>query len=67
MSLIKDKIKSLGYSQTGLANRLNINYRTFQRWLNYEHIDNFIKFIELLYILDVNIADIINEYKNKSQ
>ena len=55
---IKAKIYENGYSIKEVANILNIHEQTLSNWLNYRNLDNITKFIQLLYLLELNPKDI---------
>ena len=55
---IKAKIYEKGYSIKEVANILNIHEQTLSNWLNYRNLDNITKFIQLLYLLELNPKDI---------
>ena len=59
-SLIKSKIYEKGYTIQNIAEQLNINPQTLSNWLNNRNLCNITKFIELLYMLDINIKDLID-------
>lgn len=64
MTCLKNKIKQLDIKLTKISKELNIEYKTLQRWINYEHINSFIKFLELIKYLDIDINLLIEDYKN---
>lgn len=61
MNLIKSKIYEKGYTINKVADKLNINNQTLSNWINNRNMINITKFLELLYILDINIDDIIEK------
>ena len=63
LDLIKIRIKMLENNLTmiEIANILNLNVNTVSRWLNGNHLNNIIKFLELLLVLNLEINDIIKK------
>lgn len=55
---IKIAIIKKGYSQKEIAERIKMSEATLSRWINGK-LGNIDKFIELCYILDLNIDDFI--------
>lgn len=63
LDLIKIRIKMLENNLTmiEIANILDLNVNTVSRWLNGNHLNNIIKFLELLLVLNLEINDIIKK------
>ena len=58
---IKSRIYEKGYNIKEVANKINIHKQTISNWINGRNITNIKKFLELLYILDLNIKDLIEK------
>lgn len=59
--LIKSEIYKKGYTIQNIAEQLNINPQTLSNWLNNRNLCNITKFIELLYMLDIDIKNLIEK------
>lgn len=56
--IIKAKIYEKGYNIKEISSIIGIHEQTLSNWLNYRNIDNINKFINLLYLLELNPKDI---------
>lgn len=56
--IIKAKIYEKGYNIKEISSVIGIHEQTLSNWLNYRNIDNINKFINLLYLLELNPKDI---------
>jgi len=56
---IKARIYEKGFEYKDIANALNIHEQTISNWINNRNLNNIIKFIQLLALLDIEIKDII--------
>jgi len=63
MTYLRRILDNKGYIIKGISDRLDIPYRTLQRWLNYESIDQHIKFLRLLILLSVPIPELLKDIK----
>lgn len=61
MKIIKSKIYEKGYNINEIAEKIKINPQTLSNWINDRNTCNIKKFLELLYILDLNIKDLIEK------
>ena len=57
--LFKFKMIEKGLNQREIANKLNITYNTINNWIIGETPNNIRQYLQLLYILDIEIKDII--------
>lgn len=59
--IIKSKIYEKGYTIQEIAQKLKINNQTITNWINGRNIANITKFLELLYLLEIDIKSIIEK------
>ncbi len=67
MNLIKKAIDTEGIKIKKLAEISGVNYRTMQRWVNYESLEYNIKFIKLLERLGIKMEDILKDYEENKR
>ncbi len=66
MNIIRKAIDSKGIKIKKLAEISDVDFRTMQRWINYESLEYNMKFIKLLSELGISVEEIIKDYeKNK--
>ncbi len=63
--LIKSEIYKKGYTIQNIAEQLNINPQTLSNWLNNRNLCNITKFIELLYMLDIDIKNLTEKKEGR--
>lgn len=56
--IIKAKIYEKGYNIKEISSIIGIHEQTLSNWLNYRNLDNITKFLQLLYLLELNPKDI---------
>lgn len=56
--IIKAKIYEKGYNIKEISSIIGVHEQTLSNWLNYRNLDNITKFIQLLYLLELNPKDI---------
>lgn len=61
--MIKKKLDEMKRKE--ICKALDISRRTLHNWENDKHIENTIKYIELLYRLGIDPKDKVEEYKKK--
>lgn len=58
---LKAKIYENGYTIKEIAKKINLHEQTLSNYINGKNLSNINKFLELLYILDVELEDIKKE------
>lgn len=61
-NLLREKFEKTGYKQVYIAEKLDIQPRTLQNWLNLKDIEFTVKFMELLYICKIELHEFLNMY-----
>lgn len=63
--MIKEKLDNM--KKTKIKEKLNISTRTLYNWENDLHVENIMKYIELLKILEIDPIEKLKEYKQKKE